>query len=419
MTEGSLTPRLTPAYYGDTPNIDGFSRLRVSSQATLFESQSGYNLGPLRWESGQSGTGVAPTYSTSTRMTALSATAGTGTSWVQSFGYIPYEPGKSQLAFMTFVMGAAVAGAVTDVGLFDANNGIIFRQNGTTNLQFILRTSTSGSVSDANIVAQSSWNIDPLNGTGQSGITLDVTKSQIMVIDAQFLGMGRVRIGFDIGGQVVYAHQFLNANATLSVPYMQQLTLPIGMLITATATGSTKTCYFKCASVSSEGGQSEPFGYDFATPSVSVTAASGTATALLSVRPKTTYNSITNRMHFSLRSVDILNTGNYPVLWQVCIGSTFSAAPTYADVNTSYSGFEYSSSAGTLSAVGAVIDAGYTDSGKGSSTQSISRNLAQKYSISLDRAGSVRANGTLTLVVTGIGGASTGVYGMMNFSEVH
>jgi len=34
-------------------------------------------------------------------------------------------------------------------------------------------------------------------------------------------------------------------------------------------------------------------------------------------------------------------TGNSPVYWELCIGATFSVAPTWADVNTASSAFEY------------------------------------------------------------------------------
>ena len=166
-----------------------------------------------------------------------------------------------------------MAGAIVDFGYHDDKNGVILRQNGTTNLQLILRTSTGGSVSDANIVAQSSWNLDKMDGTGVSGKTLDITKALILVIDLQFLGMGRVRVGFDIDGSIFYVHQFLNAN-NLAVPYMQSATLPVGMLVTASSSGGTKTSYFKCATVQSEGGSLEQFGYPFSTPETTSTAGS-------------------------------------------------------------------------------------------------------------------------------------------------
>ena len=43
--------------------------------------------------------------------------------------------------------------------------------------------------------------------------------------------------------------------------------------------------------------------------------------------------------------------------------------------------------------------------------------LSQRYPITLNKAGAVRANGTLTLLAQGIGGASA-VRAVLNFSEV-
>jgi hypothetical protein len=415
----------TQISYSDTGSLDAFSRLRVSATEEIFSVQSQYNAEPLQMEGGATGTGVAPAHDADTRMVALSATAGTGTSFLQSYQYSPYEPGRSQFIAITGVVGAGVAGAVVDMGYFDANNGVIFRQNGTTNLQFILRTSTGGSVSDANIVAQSSWNIDKLDGTGASGLTLDVSKAQILIIDLQFLGMGRVRIGFDINGVIYYAHEFLNANI-LSVPYMQTATLPIGMLLTATETADTKTSYFKCATVQAEGGELALFGMTFSTPETTATAGDGTRVPLLAIRPKTTFNSIPNRELFELLEINLLCTGANPVFWELVVGGAYSGQ-TYADVNATYSGFEYTSVPGAYTNLtgGVVIDSGYIGGvGAGLTAQaptvtpiSVPPLISRKYPISLNRAGAVRALGTLTLLVTGIGGTSA-CRGSFTFKEI-
>ena len=397
----------------DGPNLDAFSRLRTSHPSGLMAVQNQYDAEPLIMEAGATGTGVSPTHNADNRMVSLTCTAGSGTSFVQSYEYVPYQPGKSQLAFITGRLEEGVAGAVVDVGLFDSKNGIFFRQNGTTN-QVVRRTSTSGTTVD-NAVSQDAWNLDALDGTGKSGLTLDVTRVFILVIDAQFLGMGRVRIGFDIDGEIVYVHEFLNANL-ISVPYMQTLSLPVQMLLTATSTASSKTCRFKCASVSSEGGRETHHGYEFATPEMTVTAASGAQTHILSVRPRTTFNSIENRSEFRLDSVEVLVTGANEVLWQLCVGSTFSAGPTFANINATYSAFDYTSVVGTLSAAGIVIHAGYC-AATNQVKETISKEVADHYPLTLDRAGAVRANGTLSLLVTGIGGTSA-TRALMNFTEI-
>lgn len=389
----------------DGANLDAFSRLRVSQATALFSSTLRVDAEPLLFEAGSSGTGTsAPSFNSNTRMLALSATTGTGTVFVQSHEYIPYQAGRSQLVFLTFVLGAAVAGTTVEVGLFDAANGILLRQAGDGVLSIVRRTSTGGTV-DEEVVPQSLWNLDTLNGSGASGITLNVARSQILVIDAQFLGMGRVRCGFDIGGQIVYFHEFRNANTTLSVPYLQQLTLPVGMLLTTDALSGSRTTHFKCANVSSEGGFSEDLGYTIATPEATVTAGSGTRTALVSVRPATTFAGIANRNKIIPSILSVAVTGNFPVFWELCLGCTFSGAPTWAAVNGTYSAAEYTSAPGTLSGVGLVIASGYVMSGA-QTKESATRALQAKYPISLDRAGAVRAMGTLTLCVTGIGGTS-------------
>jgi hypothetical protein len=396
-----------PVSYADTANLDAFSRLRISQPIELFSTQTQYDSDPLLMEVGATGTGVSPTHSSNTRMVELSTTAGSGTSFIQSYQYVPYQPSKSHLIFVTGVLGSAVENSVVDVGYFDSANGIFYRQNGINGLEIVLRSSTSGGVNN-NAIPQVGWNLDPLNGSGASGITLDPTKDFILVIDLQFLAMGRVRIGFDIGGVIIYAHEFLNSNI-ISVPYMQTATLPVQMLITSTSSGSTKTSYFKCAAVNTEGGADTAnieLGYSFSTPRVASNAGNMVRNHAFSIRPKTTFKGLTNREKFVFNQIDIINTGNSNVYWELCIGATFSAAPTYADVNANYSAFEVGTG-GTFGNLtnGLVFASGFAVS-QGNSRVQVAEVISNRYPITLDRAGAVRDMGTLTLLLTGITNSS-------------
>ena len=402
---------------GDGPNLDAFSRLRVSQAQTLFEAQCQYNAEALKMETGNTGAGVAPAHSANTRMVTLQVNAGGGggTSFIQSFAYIPYQPGKSQLVAITGVLGSGVDGAVKRFGYGDAANGIFYEQNGSNGLQFNRRTSTSGGVVN-NTVTQANWNLDKLDGTGASALTLDATKAFILIIDLQFLGMGRVRIGFDIGGVIIYAHEFLNANV-LTTPYMQTATLPVlGEIVAAGALGSAATAYFKCAQVASEAGFDQDVGRDFATEGT-VTAASAARTHILSIRPLTTFAGLTNRGLIVLESIDIL-AGNNPVRWELVIGATFTVAPAAAAVNATYS-FAEALTGGTYDAASAivVIQSGYVASSSPAVRGSHSADLAINYPITLDRSGAQRAMGTLTLLLTGIGGTSD-CRAVLNWREI-
>jgi hypothetical protein len=61
--------------------------------------------------------------------------------------------------------------------------------------------------------AQSSWNIDKLDGTGASLMTLDLSKMQMLYIDYSWYGAGAIRFGFKNNrGEVVYCHRISNNN---------------------------------------------------------------------------------------------------------------------------------------------------------------------------------------------------------------
>lgn len=384
----------------DGANLDSFSRLRVSNPQPLFDAQFTYNLRPMLYESITNGSGATITHDSTNRMALMtfSSTATGGKSYMQSYEYLRYQPGKSQLVFVTFNFIAQVANTLKFAGYSDGTNGIEFQNNGTQNQLVLYSASTNGN----QIIAQSAWNLDKLDGTGTSGYTLDITKTQILVIDLQALYVGRVRVGFDIDGKIIYVHQFLHSNR-IANPYIQTANLPIRCGMTCTGTVST-TMNFICASVNSEGGQEDVAGNTFSIEGT-VTAASGARTHILSVRPKTTFNSITNRAKFQLESIDILVTGINPVEWELCLGDVITGTTTFNDVNTTYSAFEYNTAGTTSGTPSIVIAQGYVAAS--ASVKSVtSAKLSQKYPITLDAAGAVRSLGTLTLLVSGIGGTS-------------
>lgn len=387
--------------YADSANMDAFQRLRVGIPTFAFDNQLTYDLSPLVFEQVATGSGATVTHDATNRcaLMTFSSTATGGVALMQSYEHIRYQPGRSQTVFMTFNFIEAKANVLKFVGYSDGTNGVEFQLNGSTP-QFVVYSATSNGNTT---VAQSDWNLDKLNGMGPSGYTLDVTKSQIVMIDFQALYTGRVRVGFDINGDVVYVHEFLHANV-VPFPYIQTANLPVRCGMTCSATVST-TMRFICCSVASNGAVEEVSGYNFSA-NTSITAGSGARTHALSVRPKTTFNSIANRSKFVLEELNIVVTGNNPVLWEMCLGQAISGTTTFNDVNSTYSAFEFNT-AGTISgSPGIMIDSGYVAASNQSKGQYSSK-LVNKYPITLDRSGAARILGTLSLVLTGIGGAST------------
>jgi hypothetical protein len=247
------------ARFGGT-QVDAFGRLRVGNPYTLFDSQNRYAADPQF--SSSTATGGTATHNSNKACVDMAVTTSSGSEVVrQTKRVFIYQPGKSLLVLATFVMNAAKTGLRQRVGYFNTNNGIFFQVANTTK-SFIIRTYTSGSASDARKVDQADWNGDKLDGTGPSGITLDITKSQIFFTDMEWLGVGTVRCGFVLDGQYIVCHTFNNANSQTSV-YMQTAILPVRYEITNTAgTASSSTMQQICSTVISEGGyqeQSRPY----------------------------------------------------------------------------------------------------------------------------------------------------------------
>ena len=407
----------------DSANLDAFSRLRVSNPLILHNSQFTYDLAPIIMEqitSATSGT-AAVSHDATNRCALMTFTsAATGAkAYMQSYEYLPYQPGRSQLIFVTFNMLSAVANVLKFAGYSDGVNGIEFQLDGTTK-QF---TVYSGSSAGNETVVQSNWNLDKLDGTGASGITLDITKTQILIIDIQALYVGRVRVGFDMGGQIVYAHEFKHANQ-VAYPYIQSANLPVRCGMTCTGTVST-TMNFICSAVISEGGTEDinVYGYTFSTSASRVIASAGNSIQLLTLRPKTTFNSITNRSRVAYIDVEIYLDGNGAIKWELLVGQTITGG-TWADVNSSYSSSEVNptnngTATATLSGSPlAVIDAGWVSSS--AQTQSVTNTaVISRYPITLDAAGLQRTAGSLTLKITTINITSSPVvYGAVKFREI-
>lgn len=291
-------------YIADSSNITAFGSLRVATPLALFSSKQIYNNQPLYWDDQQiSGSGTSSTYLTNqaaTKMTVTNNAAGTRVR--QTFRRLSYQPAKSQLMMYTGLLvaegGTGNAAVNRRLGSFDGYNGYFFELTGTT-MNVALRTNTSGTPATT-YIAQSNWNIDKMDGTGPSGIVLDLSKVQIFVIDFQWLGTGRIRYGFDVNGIILYCHQILIANlqtnVSISIP-----NLPVRFEIQSLGTGTSSTSYMNhiCGAVISEGGQ-EDVGFSFGVD----TGTSGFTTG----NNTSTYTLLAVQIQNTMLSADIVPT---------------------------------------------------------------------------------------------------------------
>ena len=391
------------------PAADAFGRMRVSAPLTLFDSSHRYRDNGL-WAESTSGTANS-SFNENAGLVELDVGNTSGDEVIrETFKVFAYQPGKSLLVLNTFVMGAPKTGLRQRVGYFGADNGMYIEQDDTT-ISFVERSLVTGSLTETR-VAQADWNIDPMDGTGFSGFTLDLTKAQILWMDIEWLGLGTVRMGFVIDGKFVHCHSFHHANL-VTATYITTASLPLRYEITNTDnTDSSSQLKQICSSVISEGGY-ELRGIQQAvgTPIDDTynLATAGTYYPIVSIRLKSTrLDAIV-----ILTALSILPTENGDFNWRVVAGgSTTAGSWVSAGVNSSV---EYNLT-GTGTSGGRVLASGFVKSTNtvGSSVDILKEAL---FKFQLERNTFTSTAEELSLIMAS-NGNNDEVYGSLDWEEV-
>jgi len=404
----------------DSPSVDAAERWRVSLPLTLFDQAFEWDLAELFWDQTVVGGGTV-TYDANNSSAMLTVGTGATDSVIrQTRDYHHYRPWKSHLIPLTFTFGAAAASVRWRAGYFEGNNGIYLEQNGTTDVALVRRTFTSGVAVD-NRVVRASWSLDTLSSTAPnpSGITLDLSLAQLMVIDLQWLSEGRVRVGFKIGGAIIYVHEFNSANILVGA-YMETASLPIRFELTNLAgTGASHTLRQGCSAVMSEDGDQEEFALFWSADNGTTTIAASTRRAILSIRPKLLFGPAgkKNRVPIEPQTFNLFVSSN-DVRWELVFNPTFTGAPVWVDPGT-HTAVEYSvhgdAAAGAITG-GLVVNSGYGVSGVGVAAGAIVQTpLLNKLRLNLDMAGAnPRA---MSLVVTSMVAGAANVAGALSWKE--
>ena len=389
---------------------DAFGRQRVSNPFTLFDSSHRFKDNNL-WSTATTGTASA-TFDTNEGLVDLTVDNNINSEVVRETTKVfSYQPGKSLLIMNTFVMEPSKTGLRQRVGYYGASNGI-YLELANSVLYIVKRSSVSGVLVDTRI-AQSSWNNDKLDGTGISGVTLDISKAQILYADIEWLGVGSVRVGFVINGQYLLCHVFNHANIITST-YITTASLPIRYEIKNTAaTSGSSTMKQICSTVISEGG------YELRGLQQAVTIPLNTP------RDCTVANTYYPVISLKLKSgfldaiviltaLSMLGTGNNSVFnWQmVASGTTTGGSWVDAGAN---SAVEYNIS-GTSFSGGRVLASGYlTSSAQGQVAVDILKEALFKFQ--LERNGLTSTPYELTLIIASKV-AGDDVYASIDWEEI-
>ncbi len=394
----NVTNENLPTSFADTGNLDAFGRLRVSEITSILDVKHLYDKEPLFVDERTSGTGVATWKDTLVEMN----TSASGDFVVrQTFQRAFYQNGKSQQIMVTFDNFEPETNIVKRIGYYSSSNDSEYHSE----LDGLFLSSDNGTIY-TNIyhaglliekTAQSEWNIDTLED-------IDWEKSQILQIDFEWLGVGRVRWGLVIDGQVVPFHETNNANNIEGV-YMASPNKPIRWELRQTGVGSGNFNHI-CATVGTEGSLNT-LGVERSinTDSVPISATSVSEKyVLLAIRLDTeTPSRVIDVLRFTLLG---LSNANY--YWELHLDPNVSAELNWTDLES----LDVDSAIGTgetLTSDGFILESGFAT---GRSVSSDSIDNALRLGVDLDLKPQ-----TLVLVATPLS-PNMDIHGSLTFREI-
>lgn len=314
---------------------DAFGRVRMSTPLTVFDSSHRYSDNNL-WVTltgGTTTTSASAEFIQNQGLVELKIDALSGSKIYRETTKVHgYQPGKSLQILSTFAFSPSKTNLRQRVGYFGNDNGIYLELDDNT-LYMVERSIVSGTVS-ATRIPQSQWNVDKVDGSGPSGITLDITKAQILFIDVEWLGLGTVRTGFIINGQFIPCHYFHHANLIDST-YITTGSLPLRYEIeNKAATSNPSKLKQVCSTVISEGGyeltgRQQAIGTSITAPKVLTTAGTFYPAVTIRLNP-TRLDAIV-----IISALSIMGTGTGIYNWQIISGGTTTGGSgNWLDANT-------------------------------------------------------------------------------------
>lgn len=358
-SDGSLKVQanFNPAYF--TP----FGVLKADSSSSVFEGVFNFDKQPLTWDEVVS-TGGTNTWSATTNAINLATTTASGSSViVQTKRRIKYNASRSVVIQISGNLGGLKANCIRRAGQFDANNGVYFECSDV--LKVVIRSSTGGAVVN-NEVLQADWNLDRLDGTGVSGLTLDISKHQLFVIEYGWQGIAAVRFGVYINGAIQYVHQFNSANV-LTTAYMKTANLPIRLENTnIAATASATTASFVCIAMKNFGNDTGTEGntLTYVRPTVKTVTAMPTFSPVIAVR----LNGASIAAVVEILKAPIYGQTADDIVWKLVLNPTLSA-PTFA-ITVGKLQIDIAATAMTVN-TGTDLVSGFTSAGKDSGLESL------------------------------------------------
>ena len=329
--------------YSDGPAIDAFGRLRTAAVQNLLDIKHVYDKNPLQVNEVTDGTATS-IFNQQFARVRMSTFANNDFVIRQTKTHPIYQPGKSQLYEASMSNFQLETNVIKRIGGFDSIqispfnsgfDGFFLESNGVTNeISFqIHRSGTTVFTASTTTWDNSVFNVGDI----------DWSNTNLITVDYQWLGVGRMRFGLNLSGQTIY---FTDHNCANNEPdvYMSSPNQPMRYEIRQVGVGSG---YFDmlCSQTSTEGALNGLYStVGIQHPTVTTLANSDTKYPYIGYRLKQTYHSVTSQYS----SLSVLNTSNDNYLITIEFNPTISTTPTWESIPNSP--FEYALFTGATTA---------------------------------------------------------------------
>lgn len=335
--------------YSDSPNLDAFGRLRVSDITSLLELTHVYSKQPLLVDEVTAGTATSVWNQTNAEV-AMSVTSSGDYVIRQTKQSAIYQPGKGQLFEASFSDFNIQTNVIKRVGYFTSTtastynsvfDGFFLESNGIDNTISFQIWKSGNSIYSA---TTSSWDNSQIDVT-----TIDWSKTNLMLVDFQWLGVGRVRFGLNLSGNTyIFGNSFGTNN--LNDIYMSSPNKPIRYEIRSS--GNAGTFNQICSQVSMEGSlNSLNIPVFVANPNVVTLSTANTKYPVIGLKMDTGYESIS----LIMRYLNILNTSNDNYIATLEINPTISGSYTFSSDTQTGVSRSFTDGTQTITTSGTII----------------------------------------------------------------
>jgi hypothetical protein len=307
-------------------NVSAFGDAEVVPRTPLIQGDFVYGLNNQLITSSTANGGTADTNAGRARLQTGTNVAGSAV--IQSVKTAKYRAGQGVVARWTAVYTTGVASSQQEWGAGNSTDGYLFGYVGT---QFgaIYR---NGGVQT--FIPQVDWLIDPCDGTGHSGFTLDPTKGNVYQVKYPYLGYGDIKFYILRPGseQFMLVHVIQYANTSAAT----QLSNPnLSFYGSVTNSGNNTNLISYSGSYGFFlSGVREFLGPIYGTSNFKT--AITTETNLLTIRNATTYNGVPNRSLIKLKSISFVgDSGNGIGILRVLKNATLGGVPVFNPVSGS------------------------------------------------------------------------------------